>query len=123
MENEKLEIPKPEENEFVRMVRVIRESESLVPSQAIIEILSSIVLNTGKDSERTKEYVEILQKDGVTDDAEKVSRIVLYTCNSFILSLWNTFGEDFKKIYKLRLEKKKAELDAELEKEKEKPQA
>ena len=102
------------EESFDKIVAIIAGSNSSVPSQAIVSMLSGLIQGTSKDSEIIARFEESLKNEGVTDEKEKLSRVVLYTCNSFILSLWKTFGNDFKRLYKEVLEKQKAELDAKM---------
>ena len=95
-----------ENSEFDKIFQTIAGSNTMIPSKAILSILGGIVNTSGKETEDVKKFAEAVKDCDLTD---AISKAVLFTCNSIIINLWNTFGPQFEEAYKKELEKKNTE--------------
>ena len=76
----------------------IAKSHTTLPLDILLSILSGIVKTSDKDNPEVIKFAEATKDCSVSDI---VSKAVLFTCNSIVMNIWNTFGPDIEKAYKL----------------------
>lgn len=92
-----METKKLTNEEFAEIFESIRDSRTMIPSEALLSILAGIVRTSDKDAEDIKNFAEAV-KDCTLEDV--VSKTVLFTCNSVVLNIWKIFGEQIREACK-----------------------
>ncbi len=93
--------------EFNSILDKLAKSKTMIPTDAIISILGGMVGSANPESESVKGFVKALKDE---PDEGKISKMVLFTCNAFVINLWKAFGPQIEKI--LAEDKKSEEAKA-----------
>jgi len=87
-----------ENKEFGEIFDKIGKSHTTIPSEILLSILGGIVRTSEKTSPDVVKFAEVV-KD--CEPADIVSKSILFTCNSIVLNIWNMFGPEIEKAYKI----------------------
>ena len=100
--------------EFGRVMDVMKKSRASIPLEYVLSILGGIVKDADKESASIKEVAKLFEGRSTE---EVIASSVLYTCKSLVINIWNIFGKKLEELAENNKPEEKAENKEEVKEE------